>query len=114
MNDIITLPNTLKRSTWIEIKVDFMAICPVPDKPYSGTLFVEYIPKDTILEWDSFSDWVKGLYQKEMTAEQAVDFITTRLENLLCPIELRVELDVDSAFHVPVKIVQFLAMKEEE
>ncbi len=104
--DIKTIPNETTGRTWISIEVEFMGICPIPDKPYCGLITVEYVPDAVLLEWDSFAEWLRNQRDRGLTAENFLDFVFRNLKAELRPRSMRVTLEVISAFHLPVKLYQ--------
>lgn len=92
------------------IEVPFEVICTVPKKPYGGTLIIEYTPSreegmTTLLEWNSFAEWVQSLRSEMYLAEELASVMYEELTNALDPASLRVEVEVTSAFHLPVRVV---------
>ena len=94
----------------ISFEIPFEAVCPVPGKPYGGIIKIEYSPRifgpeDTVLvEWNSFSEWVKTLRGESLLAEKLLSHVIREFVEVVRPNRLLVEISVNSAFHLPVTL----------
>lgn len=100
--DCLSVENEEMRDMTITVQVPFMAICPVPNKPYEGTITIEYQPVDKLLEWDSFAGYVKSLRTENYTAENLLLHIVNELWEAVQPRVLHVSVEAKSVFHLPV------------
>jgi len=97
-------------STVISFEAPFEAICSIPRKPYGGTITVTYTPAvdsqgyATLLEWNSFAAWLQELRSAMLLAEEMAHLVADTVWIKVVPESLRVELEVHSAFHLPVRI----------
>ncbi len=95
----------------IGIDLKFEAICPVPGKPYGGTIEVSYKPmieieeETKLIEWNSLQDWIESLRDTEHTAEGMANLVAQRVHDAVNPEWVKVTLRVESAFHLPVMVV---------
>ncbi len=99
----------------VRFEVPFMAICPVPDKPYAGSLEVSYSPHGMkgIVEWDEFAEWIRDRREEEHTAESLALLVWNTLAEHLCEGDrmsirgtgkIKVIVRADVAFHYPVEV----------
>lgn len=97
--------------TDIHISLPFEVICTVPKKPYGGTIHLHYTPgvqegmRSTLLEWNSFADYVRSLRSDEYMAEELASFLLEEVVGVVRPSRATVEVVVESAFHLPVTVV---------
>lgn len=95
--------------TSIGIDLEFEATCPVPGKPYGGTIEVSYKPmieRDTkLIEWNSLQAWIESMRDLEITAEGMATLVARRVYDAVNPEWVEVTLWVKSAFHLPVMVV---------
>jgi len=108
------LENSVKNTTSVTVIVEFMAICPVSDNPYSGTMEIKYTPNEKLLEWDSFATWVKGLRKETILAEELAEYVIDTLGTILVPLHIQIKLCIRSAFHLPVEIMQEKTLSERD
>jgi len=66
---IVTIPNDTK-VTIIEYSPKFSCICSVGKSPSWGIVHIIYQPKDRLLEFISFENWLIEMSAKEMTIEE--------------------------------------------
>jgi len=95
----------------VSVRVPFMALCPIPnrvhgepEKPYGGTLSVIYMPRDRLLEWDSFAQWVRCLSETKLSAEQALAYISEEFIRVCDPVAVLSKLEIDSPHHLPIQV----------
>ena len=106
----------LEYTNSITFAVPFEVVCPIPEKPYGGTIEISYIPGYvgevcTLIEWNSFGKWLESLRSDSFMAESLAEHVLLTVVRVAKPRYLRVNLSVSSSFHFPVKIV---CMYEEE
>ena len=90
--------------------MDFEVICPVPEKPYGGTIHIKYRPRvetlyTTLVEWNSLQEKLKSIRSESYTAEELACSIAQDIASAVDSEEVSVEVSVNSAFHLPVKVV---------
>lgn len=101
------LPARILGITSIHIGLPFEVICPVPKKPYGGTVNIHYTPgpQGGLLEWNSLAKYVEGLRSEEYMAEEFASALLAEIVQAASPSRAIVEVVVESAFHLPVTVV---------
>ena len=88
-----------------KMKIPFKSICSVINKPFNGDVIVEYHPKNFILEYVSFENFVKEVIKEKSTAEELANKIFQKVNNLIKPKYLKVLIDVKkSKAHQPTEV----------
>lgn len=100
MSAFETLPN-VHGVTEIALRAPFSAICGVTDERFSGEVVVTYKPGAGLIEFASFGDYIKGYDEMETTAEAMAREIFDTVKETVQPGALRVEIDIQSASHIP-------------
>ncbi len=89
------------------VEIPFEVICTIPLKPYSGLIRVTYLPmmdglNVKLLEWNSLAEWVKSLRSEHFIAEELANLVAWEIFNKAEPQSVLVEVEIESAFHLPV------------
>lgn len=95
-----TLPN-VHGITEIALRSTFSAICSVTDDRFSGEVIVTYRPGAVLIEYVSFGDYIKDFDEAETTTEAMAREIFDAIKETAQPLALRVEVDVQTASHIP-------------
>ncbi len=95
-----TLPNTHGISE-SALRSAFSTICSVTDERFSGEVIVTYRPGATLIEFVSFGDYIRGFDETETTMEEMAREIYDTVREIVQPAALRVEIDVQTASHIP-------------
>ena len=92
----------------ITFTVPFEVICKIPGLPFSGHLTVSYVPARneegvfSLIEWDSFNEWVRSLRKQTMMAEELLTFFEQTIRQGIGPEpELDLTMEVESPYHLP-------------
>ncbi len=86
----------------IEYTPPFSTLCSIGKRPFWGVLDITYRPGDTLLEFESFEDWLNGLATEAMTVEDMARRVFDVLSKALGDIPLRVTARARTTVHAPV------------
>ena len=100
----VTIPNECKRNMNISFEVPFEVVCSIPLKPFGGKVYVDYIPGETLIEWNSFAKYIEEQRGTILSAEEFAEVVFDVIERFVQPRYLLVRLDIDSAFHLDVDV----------
>jgi NADPH-dependent 7-cyano-7-deazaguanine reductase QueF len=100
MSTFDTLPNVHGVSE-ISLRSGFSTICSVTDERFSGEVIVTFKPGASLIEFVSFGEYIKEFDEAETTAEALTREIFDTIKEVAQPLALRVEIDVQSAAHIP-------------
>jgi len=96
-----------------KIIIPFKSTCSIVNKPFKGTIKIEYSPRKYFLEYVSFEEFVKKITQKKWIVEELVNEIFQRLKKEIKPNYLKVTVKVEkSAAHRPTEV--WVETKREE
>ena len=88
-----------------KMEIPFNSICSIINKPFTGNIIVEYHPKNFILEYVSFENFVKETTKEKSTAEELANKIFQEINTLIKPKYLKVLIDVKkSKEHQPTEV----------
>ena len=88
-----------------KMRIPFKSICSVINKPFNGDVIIEYHPKDFILEYVSFEEFIKEVTRDKSTAEELANKIFQKVNGAINPKYLKVLVDVKkSEAHQPTEV----------
>ena len=87
----------------IRYEPEFSAICSVGDAPFMGTLIIQYVAHDLLLEFESFEDWIKENANTRTTIEGYCRMTFDALTEVLGDIPLAVSVAAMTTVHAPVE-----------
>lgn len=88
-----------------QIFLPFKAVCSVTDEEFSGTVVIEYHPKEFVLEYVDAEKFINTVCEKDLTAEDLVNETYKAVEESIQPTYLKILVDViESQAHQPVKV----------
>lgn len=81
----------------------YSTLCSIGHRPFYGHLDIEYIPREVLLEFVGFENWLHTLALQEFTVENLCQRVFEVLrDGLLDPVYLKVEVHADTTVHAPV------------
>lgn len=89
------------RITKIIYTPKFSAICEIGKAPFHGTMVIEYLPKDKLLEFESFEEWLLEISNYQVTIESYCRLVFDTLVMLIDPINLKIETKAETQVHAP-------------
>lgn len=101
MSAFETQPN-VHGITEVSLRAQFSAINPVTDDRYAGEVIVTLRPAALQIEYVSFGEYIRGFDEEDVPADELTREIFDTIKETIAPNALRVEIDVQSASHVPV------------
>lgn len=69
---------------------EFSALCPRSGYPDSGTIIVDYVPGDWVVELKAFKLLINGLRDQRISHENVTNWVADRLETDIAPRSMRV------------------------
>ena len=113
IRSIQILPEQAEALSSISMELEFEAVCPIPGKPYGGFITVSYCPDIRsdkgsgvdLIEWNSLQAWLNSLRSESYTAEGMAGMVAKEIKKCIGFKWLLVNLEVTSAFHLPVVVV---------
>lgn len=69
---------------------EFSALCPRSGYPDSGTIVIDYVPRDRVCELKSFKLYINSFRDKRVSHEAVVNLIADKFMSDIDPISLRV------------------------
>ena len=69
---------------------EFTALCPRSGYPDFGTVVIDYIPGDLVVELKAIKLFINGFRQQRISHEHVINVIADRLEKEIQPVSLRV------------------------
>ncbi len=100
MSAFDTLPNVHGISE-VALRSPFSALCSVTNDRFSGEIIVTYRPGASLIEFVSFGEYIKDFDESETTTEALAREIFDTVKETVQPLTLRVEVDVQTAAHIP-------------
>ncbi|MBI4178817.1 hypothetical protein HY522_05225 [bacterium] len=100
MSSFETLPN-IHGISEVALRAPFSAICNVTEERFAGEVIVTYRPGAALIEFVSFGEYIKGYDEVETTAEAMAREVFDAVKETAQPVALRIEIDVQSASHIP-------------
>lgn len=86
----------------VEYCPSYSAICKVGNAPFYGEITIVYFPKDDLLEFESFEEWLRSMTLNRFTIESFCREVFDALEDLLGDVCLSVEVYARTTVHGPV------------
>ncbi|OGH55768.1 MAG: hypothetical protein A3G34_11370 [Candidatus Lindowbacteria bacterium RIFCSPLOWO2_12_FULL_62_27] len=100
MSAFDTLPNVHGISE-VALRSAFSTICSVTDERFAGEVIVTYRPGALLIEYLSFGDFIRGFDEAETSSEALAREIFDTVKEIAQPTALRVEIDIQTASHIP-------------
>lgn len=100
MSAFDTLPN-VHAITEVALRSPFSTICDVTSERFAGEVIVSYRPGASLIEFVSFGEFIRGFDEAETSAEALAREIFDTVKETAQPTALRVEIDIQTASHIP-------------
>jgi len=99
-SEIATIPNTsVVDLVWFEPK--YSAICRVGQRPFHGTVRIEYRPVNELIEFVSVERFIHDLASKHIVIEDVARLIFDEITRALGDIPLRIIVTGRTTVHAP-------------
>ena len=79
----------------------YSVICSIGKAPFHGVIDIGYQPKEVLLEFESFDDWLKSMAMQSMTIEGLCRLVFDVLSEALGDIPLSVTVHAETTVHAP-------------
>lgn len=86
----------------VTITSNFGAVCSVGLAPFSGTVEVTYRPKDVLLEFEAFEEWLREISTDRTTIEGFAQGVFDKLNEVLPDSDLFIRVSAQTQVHGPV------------
>jgi NADPH-dependent 7-cyano-7-deazaguanine reductase QueF len=107
----MTIPNDTKIKA-IQYRPEFSTINLISKKIFYGNLEIEYYPKDKLLEFVAFEEWINDLNNQEFTIESLCDVVFNKITDELGFVPLSVMVNARTSVHSPVTVVRARTAEE--
>ena len=99
-NIIKTIPNTSPVDI-VKFYPRYSTLCRIGNAPFYGFIEIEYEPSNSLLEFESFEEWLRSLSNERMTIEELCRLTFDRLSAVLGDIRLSVTVHAETTVHAP-------------
>ena len=114
MVEIKTIPNDAKVSL-VKYSPPFSAVCSIGQAPFNGIAEIEYWPREVLLEFESFEEWLRYKAAEKTTIEGFCRLVFDTLQEVVGPgTFLSVCIKAATIVHAQVEVLIESPMEEKE